>query len=71
MGMFAFACALLVPPPVLVDDADDAIDDETDDAPARRSARAPATREPAYAEPSPGKPRERWGEDVKWPDEWR
>jgi O-antigen ligase len=57
--LFAFACALLIDPPFR------AVPVEAAPPPAKHKRRK---RQPLF---SPETPRDTWGEDVHWPDEWR
>jgi O-antigen ligase len=85
MGMFAFACGLLIPPPKGGEE------ENAGEARARASTIRPFARPqspaapsfvdsgPAFdplqasgpAEPPPRRRGERWGDDVEWPEEWR
>jgi O-antigen ligase len=82
MAIMAFACALLVRPPV---GREDALEPQAFPARTRRlSARRPPEPVPSLALSRPQStpaaspersevpsPRERWGADIQWPDEWR
>lgn len=84
MGIFAFACGLLIEP-LGVRESTGTEHEHASDSPARASLRMSATAAPAGAQPpasagtaaaplSPAPVRQhggRWGEDIQWPDEWR
>jgi O-antigen ligase len=70
MAILAFACALLIEPPVGPESEPAA--DAGEPSPMRGAAApAPAQPAPGLAGRSPVGAGERWGADVNWPEEWR
>jgi O-antigen ligase len=71
MGIFAFACALLIEPLI---GTQDAVQTRSQPAWGLERAGPRLAPQPAAASSSPAgssKPRQRWGVGVTWPDEWR
>jgi len=81
MGMFAFACGLLIPPPKGSEE-ENARETAVQASTIRPFARSRSPAAPSFidtdplqasgpAQPPPRRRGERWGNDVEWPEEWR
>jgi hypothetical protein len=71
MGVFAFACALLIEP---VAGARGGFQTMSRGVRVLQRAEPKLVAQPAVASSAPAgspKPRQRWGADVAWPEEWR